>query len=47
MNFRDLLLWVAQLATLSESGRDPEFRQDISLKQKPDSDNQQKPPDPH
>lgn len=47
MNFRDVLLWIAYLATVFKSRRDPQFRQDIGLKQNPYANDYDKPPYTH
>ena len=46
-SFTNLFLRVAHLATVSESGRNAKFGQDVSLQKKPDGDNQYKNPDAH
>jgi hypothetical protein len=46
-SFISLVLCVAHLATVSESGRDAKFGQDVGLQKKPDGDDQYKNPDTH
>jgi hypothetical protein len=46
-SFISLVLCVAHLATVSESGRDTKFGQDVGLQKKPDGDYQYKNPDTH
>jgi hypothetical protein len=43
----DLLRRIAYLATPSQSGRNPQFRQDARLKQNPYPNNQENPPETH
>jgi hypothetical protein len=42
-----MFLRIAQLATISQSGGNPQFWQNVCLEQKPYSHNQKKPPDTH